>query len=273
MGWTLATILALFNELTIIVLLAGLTAFSLHVLLINKRTRILRSDVRILKEKQEQSEHLLRQRNLLQVRTKNIEDSLKYAQRIQRAMFTPPTEIQGFFPDSFIFHSPKDIVSGDFYWAKKVNGKVLFSVADCTGHGVPGAFLSLLGIEFLRQIVVEKEILKPATVLNEMNRHFDAVFGGMEELALKDGIDLALCAYDYENRVLEYAGAFNPLYIVRDQEIIEVRGDRIIVGPDYGLPRRHFTNNSLTVKENDMIYLFTDGYADQFGGPEGKKFK
>ena len=273
MVWSPATILALFNELTAVIMLGGLTAFILHILLINKKTRILRSDVRKLREKEEESRQVLRHRNLLQSRTKNIEDSLKYAQRIQKAMFTSPSEVQGLFPDSFIFQRPKDIVSGDFYWAKRINGKILFSVADCTGHGVPGAFLSLLGIEFLRQIVVEKEILRPATVLNEMNRYFDMVFGGLDELALKDGIDLALCAYDYENRILEYAGAFNPLYIVRDHEIIEVRGDRIIVGPDYGLPRGSFTNNSLSIEENDMLYLFTDGYADQFGGPEGKKFK
>ena len=112
---------------------------------------------------------VLHQRNLLERRTKNIEDSLKYAHRIQKAVFTTPDEIRRIFPDSFIYQKPKDIVSGDFYWAKRVNGKVLFSVADCTGHGVPGAFLSLIGLEFFRQIVVEKEILTPAMVLNEMN--------------------------------------------------------------------------------------------------------
>jgi len=150
---------------------------------------------------------------------------------------------------------------------------VLFSVADCTGHGVPGAFMSLIGLEFFRQIVVEKEILRPASILEEMNRNFDAVFANLEELSLKDGMDLGFCAYDYKRRILEYAGAFNPLYIIRNNEIIEIKGDRIIVGPDYGLQRGPFTNNSIQLEENDVVYMFSDGYPDQFGGPEGKKFK
>lgn len=273
MVWIPGAILSHFNELTAVILVGGLFFFSLHVLLINKRTRLLRRDVHQLKEKELASREVLQQRNLLQSRTKNIEDSLKYAQRIQKAMFTTPGEMRALFPDSFIFQQPKDIVSGDFYWARRINGRVLFSVADCTGHGVPGAFMSLIGLEFFRQIVVEKEILQPAEILNQMNRYFDLVFGKLEELSLKDGIDLAFCAYDYQNRILEYAGAFNPVYIIRDNEIIEVKGDRIIVGPDFGLQRRSFRNRRVKLEEDDVLYLFSDGYADQFGGPEGKKFK
>jgi serine phosphatase RsbU (regulator of sigma subunit) len=271
--WSIAAISALFNELTAVILLGGLFAFSLHVLLIRKRSRILRRNYRELKQKEEDSKIVLQQRNLLQRRTKNIEDSLKYAQRIQMAMFTTPREMGLLFPDSFIYQRPKDIVSGDFYWARRVNGKVLFSVADCTGHGVPGAFMSLIGLEFFRQIVVEKEILQPASILNEMNRYFDIVFGNLEELSLKDGIDLAFCAYDFRNHTLEYAGAFNPIYILRNHEIIEVKGDRIIVGPDYGVNRGSFTNTVIPLEREDLIYMFSDGYPDQFGGPEGKKFK
>lgn len=273
MEWSISAIVNLFNELTAVILVGGLFAFSLHVLLINKRTRILRTSYKELVEKEKDSKQVLQQRNLFQSRTKNIEDSLKYAQRIQKAMFTTPREMRQLFPDSFIFQKPKDIVSGDFYWARQVNGKVLFSVADCTGHGVPGAFMSLIGLEFFRQIVVEKEILKPSSILNEMNRYFDIVFGNMDELSLKDGIDLAFCAYDYRNYTLEYAGAFNPLYLIRHNEIIEIKGDRIIVGPDYGIDRPSFTNNLLSLEKDDVIYMFSDGYPDQFGGPEGKKFK
>jgi serine phosphatase RsbU (regulator of sigma subunit) len=273
MEWSLAAMSNLFNELTFVILVGGLFTFSIHVLLFNKRTRILRRDYRQLKEKEEASKEVLLQRNLLQSRTKNIEDSLKYAHRIQKAMFTPAKELRGFFPDSFIFHKPKDIVSGDFYWAKRVNGKVLFTVADCTGHGVPGAFMSLIGLEFFRQIVVEKEILEPARILDEMNHYFDIVFGNLDEISLKDGMDLGFCAYDYKKRTLEYAGAFNPLYIIRDNEIMEIKGDRFIVGPDYGVQRGEFTNKSVQLLEDDVIYMFSDGYADQFGGPEGKKFK
>lgn len=273
MEWSLASIGSLFNELTAVILVGGVLSFFLHVLLINKRTRILRRDYRHLKAMEEESEQVLHQRNLLQRRTKNIEDSLTYAQRIQKAMFPTPREMKLLFPESFIYQRPKDIISGDFYWARKVNGKVLFSVADCTGHGVPGAFMSLIGLEFFRQIVVEKQIFQPASILNEMNRYFDAVFGNLEDLSMKDGIELAFCAYDYRKGILEYAGSFNPLYIIRNREIMEIKGDNIIVGPDYGVNRSSFTNRIVTLERDDVIYLFSDGYADQFGGPEGKKFK
>jgi len=273
MEWTFCTIQPQFNELTAILLAGGLFVFSLHLFFISKRSRLLRRDYRALKEKEKESMEVLHQRNLLQRRTKNIEDSLKYAQRIQTAMFTTPREMKVLFPESFIFQRPKDIVSGDFYWARKVNGKVLFSVADCTGHGVPGAFMSLIGLEFFRQIVVEKQILKPSEILNEMNRYFDLVFANLDELSLKDGIDLAFCAYDYKKKTLEYAGAFNPLYIIRDNAIMEVKGDRIIVGPDYGIERGSFKTRSFLLEDDDVLYIFSDGYPDQFGGREGKKFK
>lgn len=273
MEWNFLAIGPLFNELTVLILMGGLFAFSTHVLLINKRTRLLRQDYKALKKKQEESKQVLLQRNLLQSRTKSIEESLKYAQRIQTAIFTTPKQLKEIFPDSFIYQKAKDIVSGDFYWARKINGKIIFSVADCTGHGVPGAFMSLIGIEFFRQIVVDKEILDPAAILNEMNSHFDQAFGNLDQLSLKDGIDLGCCAFDHKKQVLEYAGAFNPLYLVRNNAIMEVKGDRIIVGPNYGAQRGKFENRRVELQKDDVLYLFSDGYPDQFGGPEGKKFK
>lgn len=273
MHWSLFTLPVYISELNPIILVGVAIVIGFHILLSRKKSRVLRNSYHELKEKEEASLEVLNQRNQFKNRTRNIEDSLKYAQRIQMAMFTTPRELKRLFPDSFIYQKPKDIVSGDFYWARQVNEKVLFSVADCTGHGVPGAFMSLIGLEFFRQIVVEKEILKPATILEEMNHYFDIVFANMEELALKDGMDLGFCAYDYKKKTLEYAGAFNPLYLIRNNEIIEIKGDRIIVGPDYGLRRGPFSNNSIQLEENDVLYMFSDGYADQFGGPEGKKFK
>ena len=272
MGYV-AAISAQWNTVIVAPVVAILGAWAVHLFMVSRRTRRWKYYYREMQRKEESSRAVLQQRNLLQSRTKNIEDSLKYAQRIQKAMFPTAREVGRLFPESFIYQRPKDIVSGDFYWAKRVNGKVLFAVADCTGHGVPGAFLSLIGLEFFRQIVVEREILEPAGILNEMNHYFDLVFGNLEELSLKDGIDLGLCAYDYGNHLLEYAGAFTPLYIIRDNEILEVKGDRIIVGPDYGLERGSFTNKVIQLEPYDVIYLFSDGYADQFGGPEGKKFK
>ncbi|MCD4710843.1 MAG: SpoIIE family protein phosphatase [Bacteroidales bacterium] len=273
MEWIPGAISSLFNQFTILFSGFVLLTLLVHTLLFNRRIRRYRSDYHRLKEQEKESRVVLQHRNQLRDRTKSYEQSLTYAQRIQTAMFITPKQLRAHFPESFIYHRPKEIVSGDFNWAKRINGRMLFSVADCTGHGVPGAFMSLIGLEFFRQITMGKGIIDPAGILNEMNRQFDIVFRDTEELSLKDGIDLALCAYDYKNRVLEYAGAFNPLYIVRDQEILEIKGDRIIVGPDNGLQRGIFENRRQEIKEDDMLYMFTDGYADQFGGPEGKKFK
>jgi serine phosphatase RsbU (regulator of sigma subunit) len=272
MEWTFMTISNMFNQLTVLVSGIGLMTVLMHLVIV-RRSRKYRGDYHRLQEHEKQSREVLKHRNRLQARTTYYEQSLNYAQRIQRAMFITPKQLKLLFPESFIYQRPKDIVSGDFNWARRINGKVFFSVADCTGHGVPGAFMSLLGLEFFRQITAGREDLDPAAILNEMNEQFEIVFGDTEELALKDGIDLALCAYDHKKRVLEYAGAFNPVYIVRDHEILEIKGDRIIVGPDYGVQRGTFENRSLEIREDDMLYMFTDGYADQFGGPEGKKFK
>lgn len=259
----------------IILILAGFLILSvpIHIQIYKRRIRKYSRDYHRMKEQERESRMVLQHRNQLRDRTRKYEQSLTYAQRIQVAMFLTPRELRSYFPDSFIYHRPKDIVSGDFIWARRIGGRMLFSVADCTGHGVPGAFMSLLGLEFFRQITMAKGIVDPAGILNEMNKQFDLVFGDTGELSLKDGIDLAICSYDHKTRQLEFAGAFTPLYIIRDHEILELKGHRIIVGPDYGVQRGEFRNHRLHLEPDDMLYLFTDGYADQFGGPEGKKFK
>jgi len=273
MDWIAGAISNMFS--LVILLLLGFMAMTLvaHAWIFKRRTSKYRGEYNRLKEQEKESRSVLQHRNQLRDRTMHYEQSLTYALRIQTAMFLTPKQLRTLFPDSFIYHRPKDIVSGDFNWARRINGKILFSVADCTGHGVPGAFMSLLGLEFFRQITLGQGIVDPAGILNEMNSQFDIVLGNTEELSLKDGMDLAICAYDYKTQMLEYAGAFNSLYIARDHEIQEIKGDRIIVGPDYGLQRGKFENHRMKIEESDMLYMFTDGYADQFGGPEGKKFK
>ena len=273
MNWIPGAISNLYSQLIILFAAFVILSLLLHSVLFRYRIRKYRKDFRRMKEKEKESRLVLRHRNQLRDQTRRYEQSLNYAHRIQTAMFLTPKQLREHFPESFIYHRPKDIVSGDFNWAKRINGKMLFSVADCTGHGVPGAFMSLIGLEFFRSITMGKGILDPAGILNEMNRQFDIVFGDTGELSLKDGIDLSLCAYDFQNQILEYAGAFNSMYIVRDQEILEIKGDRITVGPDYGLRHGKFKNTRMEIREDDILYLFTDGYADQFGGPEGKKYK
>nr|MDA3822188.1 SpoIIE family protein phosphatase [Bacteroidales bacterium] len=237
------------------------------------RMKTLKKSNRALREKEIAAREVLRQKNLLSSRNKGIEDSLKYAQRIQHAMFTSEVEIRKMFPESFILQKPKDIVSGDFYWAKKIGSKVFIAAADCTGHGVPGAFMSLIGLEFFRQIISGQGVHKPSLILDEINKNFDLIFDNEDDLEMRDGMDLAFCVVDTNTNILEYSGAFSPLYIIRDGEIMEIKADKIMLGPDLGYGRRSFTNNVIELQEHDTVYMFSDGYADQFGGPEGKKFK
>ena len=254
-------------------LILGVIIILLVIVYFEYRTRTLRKNCKLLEEKEIVAHKVLQQKNLLSHRNKDIEDSLKYAHRIQSAMFTTEKEVHRLFPESFVLQRPKDIVSGDFYWAKEMDGNVYFSVADCTGHGVPGAFVSLLGLEFLRQIIVERKIQKPSNILSEMNCQFNKVFANTDNVSLKDGMDLSFCAFNRKEMELEFSGAFQSIYIVRNNEILEIKGDRKNVGPNDGCGRPSFTNQKIKLEEEDIIYLFSDGYADQFGGPNGKKFK
>jgi len=194
-------------------------------------------------------------------------------ERIQQAMFSTIKDVKRLFPESFVFQRPKDIVSGDFFWTRSIDNKIFLTAADCTGHGVPGAFMSLIGLELFRQIITGKGLYKPSDILDDLNRNFDIIFGNMEDISLKDGMDLSFCTFHIDTNIMEFAGAFNPVYLIRNNEIIEIKGDRITVGPDNGFERPSFTNQSIQLERNDVIYMFSDGYADQFGGPEGKKFK
>ena len=254
-------------------LLFGVFIILLVILTFELRTRALRKNNRVLREKEIAAKEVLEQRNLLSRRNRNIEDSLKYAHRIQQAMFTTEKEIRSLFAESFVLQRPKDIVSGDFFWAKEINGVIFFSVVDCTGHGVPGAFMSLIGLELFRHIIIEQGIHKPSDILTEMNLYFEKIFGKTGDLTLKDGMDLSFCTFYKKDMRLEFAGAFHSLYILRNSEILEVKGNNSIVGPDYGFDRQAFTNQVINLEQDDIIYLFSDGYVDQFGGPEGKKFK
>lgn len=243
-------------------------------LLIRIRTRNLMRINREYKEKERIARKIELQKEELSIKNKNITDSINYARRIQLAMMPSAKNFKALFPDSFILHMPKDIVSGDFYWVNKVTDKIFFSAVDCTGHGVPGAFMSIIGVELFRRITEIEKIYTPAEVLNSLSKHFDRVFGDVDEMKLRDGMDLAFCSLNDEQTLLEYAGAFNPLYIIRDNSIIEIKGDRNSVGVyQEEEEARVFNNHVLPIQDQDLIYIFTDGFADQFGGPEEKKYK
>ncbi|MFW5820831.1 MAG: ligand-binding sensor domain-containing protein [Bacteroidota bacterium] len=247
-------------------------------LIIQFRTNALRKTNRVLREKENTAREVAKQKELLSRRNKNIEDSLNYAHRIQSAMLNTPRLFKKHLPHSFILHKPKDIVSGDFYWISEMDNKVFVAAVDCTGHGVPGAFMSVIGFELFRKIVIMQEISDPGEILNALNNNFEDIFGIENDISLRDGMDLAFCILDKEKMLLEYAGAFNPLYIVRDNKLIEFKGDRMSIGADNDplnktKKDKKFSRHTIQLRNTDMIYLFSDGYADQFGGPEGKKFK
>lgn len=201
-----------------------------------------------------------------------VTDSIKYAKGLQEAILPPAEFVKNEMPESFVLYKPKDIVSGDFYWVEKKNDKVYFAAVDCTGHGVPGAFMSIVGYNALNEALRNND--DPASILDDLNKgvgktlHNNAMGGS----TTKDGMDLALCCYDQKTNVLQYAGAFNPLYFVRDGEVNQIKADKFAIGSYYEDSTKKYTNHLIQLQKDDYVYVFSDGYADQFGGPKGKKF-
>jgi serine phosphatase RsbU (regulator of sigma subunit) len=221
---------------------------------------------------------LVKKNTIIEEQKRKIISSINYAQLIQQSILMDESEIKKLLPNSFIFYKPKDIVSGDFYWFSKINDKIIIAAVDCTGHGVSGAFMSLIGNTLLNQIVNEKQITSPSEILRLLNIGiYEALHQGKEDALSSDGMDMALCTIDYKNNQLECAGAENPIYLVSNNEIITIEADRQAVGgrsPSKKLDplKRTYTNHVILLKENMNIYLFSDGYMDQFGSGERKKF-
>lgn len=213
------------------------------------------------------------QRIQLKEKNKDITDSFHYAQRIQKALMASNHLLNKNLPEYFVMYKPKDIVSGDFYWAEETKERFLIAVCDCTGHGVPGAFMSLLNITKLNETVREKSIVRPDLVFNQVCEGIIKALNpeGTPEEG-RDGMDASFCSFDFKNLKMEYACANNPVWIIRDNNLIESKFDKMPLGM-YAGPKTDFTLNTFDLQKGDCIYLFTDGYADQFGGPNGKKFK
>ena len=221
----------------------------------------------------ERTLELLKQKEIIEEKNKNITDSIIYAKRIQDATLPDIDLVRSYLRKSFVLFRPKDIVSGDFYWIEKVDNTILFAVVDCTGHGVPGAFLSLIGHNALNQIVNELKILEPGKILDELNRKVHMTLqNSLERNSIKDGMDMSICALNLDSNLLQFAGAYNPMYLVNDNNIEVIGGDKMAIGSVHE-GEFHYETKEIQLKEGDSIYLFSDGYADQFGGPKGKKFK
>lgn len=241
---------------------------------------------RFEKEKAEQVAEIERSKNaelksayeIIERKNKDIEDSILYARRIQQGILPSDESIGKCFKDVFVFYRPKDIVSGDFYWLTSNNSEknslTSFAAIDCTGHGVPGAFMSVLGNTLLNQTIFNPGIIYPNDVLDYLNRELPRNLKSYgQELSIRDGMDMALCSFDLQHKKLYFSGANNPCWIFRIQEVIELAADKQAISAGTDFEKKPFTRQEFDLKDGDLVVLFTDGFADQFGGPRGKKFK
>ncbi|MBL7893656.1 MAG: SpoIIE family protein phosphatase [Bacteroidia bacterium] len=243
------------------------------------------------KNKKQANALLQKQNDEITHQKKEITDSINYAKRIQLSILPPDKMVKRLLPDAFIFYKPKDVVSGDFYWVEEKNNLVMFAAVDCTGHGVPGAMMSVVGMSLLNRAVNEKDLTKPSDILQHLDMGVtDTLRQNQEDNAVKDGMDLSLCTYNAHTKELQFAGAFNNLWIVRknfssshkitsDKEIffedslLEIKADKFPIGSNTDGVADNYTNHKIQLQKGDYIYLYSDGFADQFGGPKGKKFK
>jgi serine phosphatase RsbU (regulator of sigma subunit)/HAMP domain-containing protein len=220
-----------------------------------------------------QKEEIESKNEILEVLYKQVTDSIRYAKRIQEAILPPQSILRIVLPNSFILYKPKDIVSGDFYWVEQKNGKTLFSAVDCTGHGVPGAFMSIVAYNILKYVVNNNNESQPARILDALNIGVsETLHQSTSETQSRDGMDLALCSIDFHKKELQYAGAYNSLYLIRNGKLLEYKADKFPIGYYTGTTAKPYKNHIIDLLSDDMIYVFSDGYVDQFGGPKGRKF-
>lgn len=211
------------------------------------------------------------QKRVIEAKNQNIIESINYAKRIQESILPAAEKMQKLLPDSFIFFKPRDIVSGDFYWITERDEKVFVTAVDCTGHGVPGAFMSLIGNDQLNNTVKSKGITSPDQVLSHLHNGVRQVLNQQSGKS-RDGMDLAFCAIDKQNKVMEFAGARNPLIIIREGNMEIIKGDKKSVGGIKKADEQSFTKHTISLEKPAMYYIFSDGYQDQFGGEEGQKY-
>ena len=290
MPWSSSLLIGFMMNFTIVFLIIFFITY--HFKKENLRNEMkLRKKNKILEAQAEeiaaQRDELIKHKAEIENQNNNITDSINYAKNIQTALLPRHELLDQILPDHFILLKPRDIVSGDFYWFTFIENLSVIAAVDCTGHGVPGAFMSMLGSAFLNEIVNKEYMTHPGVILRRLRKEVIRSLhqkGGSGES--KDGMDLALCVIDYENMKLQFAGANNPLYLVRKkdadapgdfmrfelngQTLYEIKGDRLPVSAGYSMD--NYTMHEMNFIRGDIIYLFSDGYADQFGGPQGKKF-
>jgi len=213
-----------------------------------------------------------KQRDIIFYQNKEIISSIEYASYIQKALFPSEVALRKAFPKSFIYYRPKEQVGGDFYWFEHYENKSIIIAGDCTGHGVPGGFLSMLAIAYLDEIIIKNNQLNPADILNNLREKFIATFQTDNQYGNKDGVDLAIIIIDKEKHTLQFSGAINGCYIIRENELNELKGNKISVGTKH-LYFEGYETKEFQLNNNDYIVLFSDGYIDQFGGPSNKRYQ
>lgn len=227
-----------------------------------------------LEEKvKERTEEVINQKAIIEEKNKDITDSIKYAKKIQQALMPDTDLLKISFTESFVYYRPKDIVSGDFYWIETFkNGITVFAAADCTGHGVPGAFMSLICNDLMSQVIRDQNVTTPGQVLAMLDEKLRAMLNKSSDHSSNDGMDIALCAYHPKNMIMQFAGAHRPLLLIRNGELIEYKPSKHSIGGYVG-GHKLFDDNTIQLQKGDSVYVLTDGYSDQFGGQNGKKFK
>jgi len=274
-----------FNAIMFVLIVALIILFVKY-----RERKLLQEKAELEAKVKERTVEVSEKNKLLVKKNKDITDSINYARRIQAAMMPSDKIIKSFIPNSFIYYRPKDIVSGDFYWGVSEGGRAIIAAADCTGHGVPGAFMSMISISALNKIVKENRILDPASILNELRDDIieDLTQGTGGESDTKDGLDIALLSIEFKKQIVDYAGAYNSLFIIKDHDIveddinydfkytlfknrlIEVKADRMPIGISERMNQK-FNTRRVELEKGDLLIISTDGYIDQFGGEKGGK--
>ncbi|HAP69373.1 MAG TPA: hypothetical protein DCR04_06540 [Flavobacteriales bacterium] len=240
---------------------------------IDGKVKIIQGEVALKKAHHELELKVKERTSELQVMNKDLTDSINYAERIQSAIFPKMEDITSTFQDAFVIHLPKDIVSGDFYWFHHKDGISHIAVVDCTGHGVPGAMMSMIGNNLLNRAIVEHQLNDPGKILKDMDRSLEEMLkDDAEGLAVNDGMDLSLCMIDHSRNTLEFAAAQSSALIIQGGELRQLQGSKFSIGGFGSSGDKMFKTTSISFNPSDLMYMFSDGYQDQFGGNKGKKF-
>ncbi|MBL7884643.1 MAG: SpoIIE family protein phosphatase [Bacteroidia bacterium] len=253
----------------IVIIIVRLSVRRLRIAKIKLERTVAERTAEVVKQKEE----LIEKSGIIETAYQDIKSSINYAKRIQEAILPLKEDIYTAFPQSFVLYKPRDIVSGDFYWFSNKNGMKIIACVDCTGHGVPGAFMSMVGNTLLNEIIVEKGTTKPSDILSLLHERVrQSLKQDLEQSETRDGMDISILVFNEKTKELQYAGANRNLCIIKNGVLNEIKADKKPIGGDHIDESRVFVNHTLAVEKNDCVYLSTDGYADQFGGEKGKKF-